>query len=179
MVYDLLLSRIPVPEKNIHRMPGEIKSPGQGARLYEEELKKFFRTQSWVDPNVSFLSREKGFPVFDLIVLGIGKDGHVASLFPGDTTINEKEKWVTAVSSPPASPPVDRLTLTFPVINRAKLVMVIASGKGKNEIIESVLSPHEPSEKLIPAEMVRPGGRLIWLVNQHGWNKCSVVNPRE
>ena len=151
MVQEALLNHVPIPAGNIHRIPGEL-SPVDAARAYEHELQGFF-----VD----------GIPRFDLILLGLGEDGHTASLFPGSEALRETKRQAVAVShSTPPPPLVDRVTLTLPVLNAAANVIFLVAGAGKAERLAQVLNgPFQPDN--LPAQAVRPvSGYLLWLVDQ-------------
>ncbi len=148
MVRKALLEKAPIPESNIHRMKGELP-PDEGARLYEKELR-------------AFLPMSRDYPQFDLMLLGLGEDGHTASLFPGTHAVNDQTKWVTNVY-------VDhlqshRLTLTLPIINNSRTVMFIVSGERKSNILKQVL---EANEVRYPAQRVRPDqGTLLWMCDR-------------
>ena len=143
------LDLTPIPPDHVHRMPGEAP-PEHGALNYQEELKDFFR-----------LNRGE-LPVFDLILLGIGPDGHTASLFPGQASLGEKEKLIVAVKG--GDPLVSRLTMTFPVLNNAKNIIFIAQGRGKSRILKEVFNQRQKS---LPAQMIQPvRGELIWLIDR-------------
>jgi 6-phosphogluconolactonase len=143
------LDRVSIPREQIHRMPGEA-SPKDGALKYQEELANFF-----------YLKGEE-FPVFDLIFLGIGEDGHTASLFPGQRALEERERFVVAVKG--GDPNVSRLTMTYPVLNRGILIVFIVSGKKKASIVKAVL---EEEQRQFPAQMIQPlNGTLVWLLDQ-------------
>lgn len=149
---EILISRIDIPTENVHP-PRLIDRDGAvAATEYQAELARFFRP----GPGA--------WPVFDLILLGLGTDGHTASLFPGDEALNEKERWVVRVQGRTASPPMPRLTLTLPVINRARTVVFLVSGAEKLGVVEAVLGRAEAAARY-PAAMVRPAGRLVWLLN--------------
>jgi 6-phosphogluconolactonase len=151
------LDQIPVPPGQIHRMPGEI-SPEQGAVQYETELKGFFRLT------------EGDFPVFDLILLGIGKDGHTASLFPGKDVLDEGKKLVMAVKG--GNPDVSRLTMTFPVLNRAGHIVFLVSGRDKASILKTVF---ENEEAGFPVQRIHPlSGRLTWLLDREAASLLST-----
>jgi 6-phosphogluconolactonase len=146
-----LLSRVPLPRANVHRVPTETHGPAVAARVYEDELRSFFATPP------------RGFPRFDLVLLGLGADGHTASLFPGNEALREEERLVLA----PLVPSLGgyRITLTLPVINNARSVVFLVSGEGKAGILARVLEGSGGEE--LPARLVRPhDGELLWLVDR-------------
>jgi len=96
--------------------------------------------------------------------LGLGQDGHTASLFPGDAALEEKYRWVVAVDGASASPPVPRITLTFPVLNKARCVIFLASGSNKREVFQRIVN--NPETAPYPAARVRPSGRLLWFIDE-------------
>src|SRR5205823_6713996 len=110
------LANVPIPPEQIYRIPTAAESPSQAASLYEAELRAFFGAPAFT------------WPRFDLILLGLGGDGHVASLFPDFPTLDEQRLWV--VSSPPGTlpPPIDRVTLTLPVLNAGRAVAFLVNG---------------------------------------------------
>lgn len=141
-----------IPADRIHRMKGEHPDPDAAAREYEHEL----RTLTTGD--------RMAWPQLDLVMLGVGNDGHTASLFPGTDAVHELRRWVTVGHAPVN--PATRLTLTLGVINQATVVLFLATGEGKADIVKRVLEPHEPSDRQLPAALVRPErGRLIWLLD--------------
>jgi 6-phosphogluconolactonase len=149
MVREVLLSKIAIPAENVHRMAGE-KEPDIAAAEYEAELKRFFR----LSPGA--------LPRFDLILLGLGEDGHTASLFPGSDALRETERLVTAcyVSKLKSH----RLTLTLPVLNAGAVIVFLVAGKNKASIVKEVLKAKAAS---LPAAKVQPiDGRLIWFVDR-------------
>lgn len=152
MAYAALLSKFAVPPERVHRPPGEVAPPEEGARRWEAELRQLF-------PGPSAAG---GFPVFDLVLLGVGGDGHTASLFPGDPALTERERWVTAVPRPAGEPAVARLTLTLPVLNRARCVTFLVSGKGKAQVVGQILAGAATE---LPAARVQPAGRLLWFLD--------------
>ena len=142
-----------IPEDRIHRMRGEHPNPDAAAREYEDVL----RTVTNADP--------AGWPQLDLLMLGIGNDGHTASLFPGTDALRERRRWVT-VGHAPSGPPT-RLTLTLGVINQATVVLFLASGNSKADRVKAVLEPQQDADRELPAALVRPDrGRLIWLLDR-------------
>ena len=152
-----LISKVDVPPSNIHRIPAATGSPKPVAAEYETTLREFFQATAGSDPSTSF-------PSFDLVLLGIGGDGHTASLFPGDAALEERTSWVVAVEGSSASPPVPRITLTLPVINEAKCVLFLASGSNKREVFQQVVNNPETSS--YPAARVKPSGRLVWFIDE-------------
>jgi len=154
MVRESLMRHACVRRDNVFVMPVESGVPDEDALRYEELLRSFFRKKE--------SEARSGFPTFDLVLLGIGDDGHTASLFPEDTkALGELEKWVIAVDAPWATPPCTRLTLTLPVINHARAVMFLVPA----ERYDLAFSIHEGSRPDLPAGMVRPvNGDSVWFV---------------
>jgi 6-phosphogluconolactonase len=146
LVHDTLLSSIDIPNGNIHRIRGE-EGPDGAAREYEQDIKTFFGVDR---------------PVFDLIVLGVGEDGHTASVFPYSEAVRETGRIVMPVFLD--KPKLHRVTLTLPVINLAAHIVILASGRSKAAIVREILS--EENLKKYPAGLVRPvSGDLIWLID--------------
>lgn len=151
MTREALLAKIQIPPENIHRMAGE-KEPRMAAAEYEEELKDFFR----LAPGA--------FPRFDLILLGLGEDGHTASLFPGSGALQEAKHLVTA--NYVAKFNAHRLTLTFPVLNRGAVVLFLVAGASKAPVVKEILGDDGQAAQF-PAAQVQPvDGRLIWLLTE-------------
>ena len=149
MVYEALLSKVPVPPENIFRVHTEERDAAGAALQYEQTLKDFFQ----LSPGE--------FPRFDLILLGMGPDGHTAFLFPGSPALNERQRLV--VANPVEKFHTDRLTFTFPVLNAAATVMFLVSGPDKAPMLHKVL---ENSSANLPSQKVQPtNGRLLWLVD--------------
>ena len=144
-----LLDRVPLPEDQIHPIP-VLQTPEEGAYRYERNLKDLFRRES------------EPFPVFDLIFLGLGMDGHTASLFPGHESLDQKKRLVVSVLG--GNPLVRRITLTLPVLNRARHIAFLISGKEKASITKAVL---EIGNDHLPAKRVHPSnGRVTWLLDR-------------
>ncbi|HXL79650.1 MAG TPA: 6-phosphogluconolactonase [Pyrinomonadaceae bacterium] len=149
MVNDALISRVAIPAENVHRIIGETE-PTQSAASYEAELKGFFRKVDW--------------PRFDLVWLGMGADGHTASLFPGSNALQEETRWVLATRQPQTGQ--DRITLTLPVINHAARVTFMVRGKDKAAMLARVLRSESADEEL-PARKIKPvNGILECLVDR-------------
>ncbi|HET7041047.1 MAG TPA: 6-phosphogluconolactonase, partial [Gemmatimonadales bacterium] len=148
-----LLDRVEVDSARIHRMRGE-DDPTLAAAGYEQLLRREFRT-----PTGPPTMRPEGR--FDLVLLGLGRDGHVASLLPGRLPSPTDERWVVPISAQPWT----RLTLTPAVINAAREVMLLVSGPAKAAIVARVLAPPGPGDAL-PAHLIRPrNGVLRWMLD--------------
>lgn len=132
------LRRLRLSAAHVHRVHGEGGEARRAAVLYETDLRSHFARAVW--------------PRFDLVILGLGADGHTASLFPGSSALDEQERW-TAVAEE-GNPPRPRVTLTFPVLNNAAAVLFLVAGSGKAEALAHLLSP-DPRDPL-PARRVRP-----------------------
>jgi len=152
-----LISKVDVPPSNIHRIPATTGTPKAVAAEYETTLREFFQPSAASDPSLSF-------PSFDLVLLGMGTDGHTASLFPGEAALEEMDRWVLAVDGAKASPPVPRVTLTLPAINKAGYVIFLASGSNKREVFQQVVN--NPDASGYPAARVKPAGKLLWFIDE-------------
>ncbi len=160
MAYETLLSKINISQNNIFRIPTEATNPETAAQLYEKILKKVFMKLKAIDLN-------KKLPVFDLIILGVGRDGHTASLFPGHRAVNEQKRWVTHIKAHARVTLHDRITITLPVINNAKNVMFIISGEGKGKIIRDIVE-EKRTGKAYPASMIKPpDGQTVWYIDKN------------
>lgn len=150
MASESLLSKVPIPEKNVHRIHAELEAE-VAAQEYEQQVRDLFHLTN------------HNWPRFDLIFLGLGDDGHTASLFPGSVALNETTRkvvanWVEKFQG-------FRLTFTFPVLNHAAEVVFLVSGEGKAQILNEIL---KPAPQKYPAQLVQPeDGRLLWLADQH------------
>ena len=157
MANEALFSKLPVPAEHIFRIQSELHDAGEAAQNYERTLRNFFRPATGE------------FPRFDFILLGIGSDGHTASLFPGTTALEERENWVVANWVEKLS--AFRITLTYPVLNRAASVMFLISGDEKAEIVAKALQI--PGANL-PCQRVRPvDGELLWFLDAAAAAKLS------
>ncbi len=156
------LNRAPISKTQVYPMPGSL-SPEDGARKYQKALMEFF--------NLKYGQ----FPTFDLIFLGTGKDGHTASLFPGQKALDERERLVISVKG--GNPYVSRLTMTFPVLNHAKRIIFMVSGKNKADIVKTILE--FPKAKL-PAQRIQPlNGTLTWLLDSESASMLSKEHSHE
>ncbi|MGH9513533.1 MAG: 6-phosphogluconolactonase [Terriglobales bacterium] len=159
MANEAMLSKVPIPSQNIFRIPAEEKDSQAVATAYEQTL-------------ISFFGLKNGeFPRFDLILLGLGPEGHTASLFPGSSALQEKKRLV--VSNWVEKFHTDRITLTLPAINDAAEIIFLVSGEEKAGILRQVLEG-EPGK--LPAQLIRPGdGKLVWLLDQAAASELSAV----
>jgi 6-phosphogluconolactonase len=149
MARKTLLDHVPCPAANIHRMPTHFPTPDAAARDYEALLRSHFST-AW--------------PRFDLMFLGLGPDGHTASLFPGTLAVDERTRWVLPVLDPPA-PPM-RLTLTLPVLSQSAHTYFLVSGSDKAQALRAA-SAESADPHVCPAAGVRPAaGVLLWFVDK-------------
>ena len=143
MVQEAMLSHAPIPPLNIHRIPTEGGiSPKAAATAYESDLKSFYGAPQF----------DRGRPLFDVTLLGLGADGHTASLFPGDPALDERRRWVAAVIGEKTEP---RITLTFPALESSRQVAFLVSGADKRSILTRLLS----DEDGLPAASLHPAGR--------------------
>ena len=149
MARDAFLSRVPVPEENIHAVTTEGFSPDQAASAYETTLKRFYGADALAP----------GRPLFDVTLLGIGEDGHTASLFPGQPTLQETRRWAVAVIGAKAEA---RITLTYPVLDSSREVAFLVTGKEKRGVVSRV----QAGDRMLPASAVRPIGRLHWFTDR-------------
>ena len=160
-----LISQVPIPPQNVHRIPVDKGSPEQAAEGYEKVLREFFGHSIEGNAPERPSAGNRQFTPLDLILLGIGKDGHTASLFPGDALLEEKDRWVASVGIPRGSPPVPRVTMTLPMINRARRVMFLASGVEKRDVVSSILNDPNKARRLYPAARIQPQGKLVWFLD--------------
>jgi 6-phosphogluconolactonase len=152
MARHAMLSAAAVPPANIHRIRGEAADATTAAAEYEEELRRFFATGTGP------------LPRFDLVLLGMGADGHTASLFPGSPAIDESERWAVAVRRPEDG--VERITLTVPVINNAAHVVFLVAGAAKAATLKEVIEG-DASPRHLPSRAIRPvDGTLLWMVDR-------------
>ena len=152
MTNEAMLSRVPVPPENIHRIRAENPDAGKAAEDYEQELRGFFKLET------------EQLPPFDCVFLGMGPDGHTASLFPGTKALHERQRlvvsnWVDKFQS-------YRITMTAPVLNNADIVIFLVSGEEKAEPLREVLEGEKQTD-LFPSQLIEPThGKLLWLVDQ-------------
>lgn len=151
MAQRTLLAKVPIPTRNIHRIPTERGSPQRVAAGYERLLRVFFHLPPGRPPK------------FDLVLLGVGVDGHVASLFPHAHALAERRRLVVAVADAPDQP---RVTLTLPVLARAQHIIGMASGAAKAPILGKMFQRPRPA-RLLPAQLVgRRGRAMTWCLDR-------------
>ncbi|MEW6108803.1 MAG: 6-phosphogluconolactonase [Nitrospirota bacterium] len=157
--YRLLLSKIPVHTKNIHRIRGE-DDPEKEALRYETEIRDYFGRENPA--------------VFDLVILGMGDDGHTASLFPGSKSVNETERFAIAVDTDRLKS--RRITLTLAVINKARHILFLVSGISKSNALAEIQGESK-TKKMYPAGLVNPvSGAVNWLVDEEAAIKLRERN---
>ncbi|GLI39955.1 6-phosphogluconolactonase [Geobacter hydrogenophilus] len=142
-----LLDHVPIPDGQVHPMVCG-QAPQDTAKEYEALLRSYFPGD---------------LPYFDLILLGLGENGHTASLFPQTPVLDERRRWVADVLL--ADEGMCRLSLTVPVINQASRVVFLVSGVNKASILREVLEG-SPDPHRVPASLIRPAGQLVWLVDR-------------
>ncbi len=147
MAREAMLSHVPLPEAQVHPWQTE-GDPEHAALHYADTLKRFYGGDS-LDP---------ARPLFDVMFLGLGEDGHTASLFPGVGALQERMAWTAAVVG---AKPEPRLTLTYPALDSSRVVAFIANGEGKRDILARVLA----GDEALPAAHVRPVGELLWFTD--------------
>lgn len=148
MVEEAMLSIVPVPLDHVHRVPTTGTDPEEAAAAYERELKALYGA-----PEL-----KPGKPLLDLCLLGLGEDGHTASLIPGEPVLEERKRWVAVVGH---GRPEVRLTLTYPALESSATTVFMVQGEGKRAILDRVLS----GDDTVPAGKLRPQGELFWLVD--------------
>ncbi len=146
MAREAMLAKVPVPPGNVHPIPTD-GDPEDAARRYERTLQSAYGASA-LDPTR---------PLFDIMLLGIGADGHTASLLPGDPALDERRRWVVPITR---GRPEVRITLTLPAIESSRYVAFLAEGKSKAPILAAVRA----GGSQLPAARVRPAGELLWFV---------------
>jgi 6-phosphogluconolactonase len=152
MADQTMLSKVPIPSKNIHRIHAENADAEKAAADYETEIRRFFGIQG------------KHIPVFDFVLLGMGADGHTASLFPATSALAETESLV--VANRVAKFQSTRLTLTLPLINHATRILFLVCGEDKAGTLKAVLEGRRQADRY-PAQRIQPSrGELLWFLDQ-------------
>lgn len=140
-----LLDRVPIPPANVRPMPTHHAGIVVAAREYEDLIRGYFKDRP---------------PRFDILLLGLGADGHVASLFPGQPALRERDRWVVAATVP-ADPP-RRLTMTLPLINRARAVIFLVAGPAKAAAVRRAMTPGTAADEVPAAGVAPESGSLTW-----------------
>jgi len=143
LAYSTFISKVPVPSDHVQRIPAEKGSAA--ADDYQQSLERFF---------------ENRHPAFDLVLLGLGDDGHTASLFPGDPAVDETSRLVAHVSAKP----IPRISLTPPALNRTRRTAFLVSGESKREITDRILSKRKDTAESSPAARVQSMDKTVWLL---------------
>ena len=149
MARDAFLSRAPGPPGNIHAVQTEGISPEEAAVAYEATLKGFYGAEQLVPER----------PLFDVALLGIGDDGHTASLFPGQPALREMRRWTVAVIGVKSEP---RITLTYPALDSSVDLAFVATGQEKRQVVARARA----GDQTFPSGAIRPVGRLHWFTDR-------------
>jgi 6-phosphogluconolactonase len=149
MARETLISHVPIPAENVHPIPTNLSSPEECARVYEAELREFFGSDS---------------PAFDVQLLGIGEEGHTASLFPGSPVLDEKLRWVAAVRV--AAEPPQRITLTPVVLNQGRNTFFLVAGENKRSILSAIRAESGSKPSQYPAARIQPAREPVWFLDQ-------------
>ncbi|ORY98070.1 6-phosphogluconolactonase [Syncephalastrum racemosum] len=152
-----LLDSVSIPSDNIHTINTSFgKDAAKAAEDYEKDVRNYFHNE---------------LPKFDLILLGMGPDGHCCSLFPGHPLLDEKKLWVAPITDSPKPPP-ERITLTFPVVNNARAIAFVTAGEGKQDMLQQIL---EKPELELPCQRVKPvnNSPVYWFVDQPAAGKLQ------
>lgn len=149
----ILFTPLNIMPSQIYRMAGESSDPQAAAFEYEQQQRLATKTSSSAQPSL------------DLVLLGLGEDGHTASLFPGASILRDRQRVIAATQSP--KDPPNRLTMTLAAINRASVILFLVTGAGKAGVVRAILDPRTEAERQLPAALVSPEeGRLIWFLDQ-------------
>ena len=151
MARRLFLDKAGAPRGNVHAIPTDTNYPEGAANLYQDTLREFYGAEQ-LDP---------ARPLFDLVLMGVGPDGHTASLFPQSRALDENNRWVVGVPKAGVEPLVPRVTLTFPALASTREMLFIVDGAGKREILRRVFSGDD-----LPAARAYADGDLIWLLDR-------------
>ena len=161
MAQAALFQPLGIRPDHIYRMKGELQDPLAAAQEYEDQLRRLTHCAA---PEL---------PWIDLILLGLGEDGHTASLFPGTAALQEKTRVVTVAQAPKGIR--SRLTLTLGVINRASVVLFLVTGLGKAPMVRVVLEPQSAVDRAFPAALVSPEtGQLIWMLDHSAAAQLTI-----
>ena len=149
MAFRALFENAPVPAENIHPIATNFPAADDAARAYEKVLREYISDSG---------------PSFDVLLLGLGVEGHTASLFPDSPALREEERWAVGVRAP-ADPPV-RITLTFPILRRARQTFFLVAGEDKREIVATLRRGQPQEIANLPVAMLKPEGEEIWFLDK-------------
>ena len=149
MARETLISHVSIPAENVHPMPTNLSPPEECAHAYETELLKFFGSEP---------------PAFDVQLLGIGPEGHTASLFPHSPALDEKLRWVAAVRAP-AEPP-ERITLTPVILNNGRNTFFLVAGENKRAILSAIRAESNAQNSHYPAARIHPPKEPVWFLDE-------------
>jgi len=155
MIQDVLIEEIEIPSGNVHVPHTALPSVNEIAALYEEELLTSF-----------ILAGGETQPQIDIAILGMGTDGHTASLFPGRPELDESKRLVVAVNESPTPPHVPRISLSVGILRTAKLILFLVSGESKRPVIEKIQSDPEGAKREYPAALVGLGSNAEWFLDR-------------
>jgi 6-phosphogluconolactonase len=161
------LSQVPIPENQIHRILAELAPPSIPAHDYDAHLRLFFHGPPKGPPEI---------PSFDLVLLGVGPDGHTASLFPGHSAVREGDRWAVEVLDPAQPPLVPRVSLTLPVISAARRVYFLVTGTSKRPILQRIWTEGQRSN--LPAALVTARDPPTWFVDAAAEPQAELTGPR-
>jgi 6-phosphogluconolactonase len=159
----LMLDRVPVPAANIFPIPTNTANETEAARLYEMELRRFYGAERLLP----------GRPLFDIVLMGVGSDGHTASLFPSQPQVDETARWVIGVPEAGLDPFVPRVTLTLPTLASTREMLFLVSGATKRDVLARVLAGED-----LPAAHAYAEGELVWLVDRDAAPPLSALQVR-
>ncbi|XP_021667343.1 probable 6-phosphogluconolactonase 1 isoform X1 [Hevea brasiliensis] len=162
----LLSKQVPIVPSHVHSINDSL-SAEEAANEYEFDIRQLVKTRTIGVSDIS------DCPKFDLILLGMGPDGHVASLFPSQSVLDANDEWVTFITDSPKPPP-ERITFTLPVINSASNVAVVVAGEDKAEAVHLAIDDVVPDCPPLPARMVQPTkGKLVWFLDKSAASKLD------
>jgi len=151
MVHEALIAHVPIPPGNVHRCPVDAPTPQAAAEQYQQELKSFYGADV-LDP---------ARPLFDVTLLGIGPDGHTASLFPGSEALNEKRAWTTFIVDAKKAPP-ERVSLTYPALESSAAILFLVAGADKREALAGALA----KDPALPAARIETDAPVLWFIDK-------------
>jgi 6-phosphogluconolactonase len=165
MAKETLLDAVPIPAGRVHRMAAEEADPAAAAAAYEAEIARVLGGSPGGAP-----------PALDLVLLGMGPDGHTASLFPHTAALGERQRWVVANHVPKLG--ANRVTMTWPILNRAAHVFFLVVGADKATVLREVLEG-PPDVARLPSQGIRPeAGRLVWICDRSAASALDAAAPR-